>query len=106
MKRCLPGLLLSLVLALGATANDVVTSDALTNLAELPGVSGYEERVSAWLAERLERFSPQVDNLGNVTITLGAGAPHRFLVTSIDEPGYVVSAITDDGYLRVQRLPQ
>jgi endoglucanase len=27
-------------------------------------------------------------------------------VTAIDEPGYVVSEITADGYLRVQRLPQ
>ena len=24
----------------------------------------------------------------------------------MDEPGYVVSAITGDGYIRVQRLPQ
>ena len=47
-----------------------------------------------------------MDNLGDVVVTLGSGAPHRLLVTGIDEPGFVVSAITDDGYLRVQRLPQ
>ncbi|MGH9776864.1 MAG: hypothetical protein ACRD5I_00485, partial [Candidatus Acidiferrales bacterium] len=46
------------------------------------------------------------DNLGNVTVTVGSGEPHRLIVTPIDEPGYVVSAITPDGYLRVQRLPQ
>lgn len=106
MKRTLlPTLLISLSLAVPAVAQQT-TSDPLTSLAELPGVSGYEEKVTAWLAERLEAFSPEVDNLGNVVITLGAGAPHRLLVASIDEPGYVVSAITDDGFLRVQRLPQ
>jgi putative aminopeptidase FrvX len=94
------------VAPVAARRSDISTSDALTNLAELAGVSGYEEQVSAWLAERLKRFNPQVDNLGNVMITLGSGAPHRLLLTPIDEPGYVVSAITPEGYLRVQRLPQ
>lgn len=99
---------LFLFLALSATAVDEVThvSGVLQQVAEIPGVSGYEERVTAWLAERLKAHNPQVDNLGSVTVTLGAGAPHRLLVTHIDEPGYVVSAITSDGFLRVQRLPQ
>ncbi len=44
--------------------------------------------------------------MGNVTVTLGTGAPHRLLVAPMDEPGYVVSHIEDDGYLRVTRLPQ
>jgi putative aminopeptidase FrvX len=78
----------------------------LRELAELPGVSGYEEQVSQWLMTRLKEYDPHLDSLGNVTVTLGSGAPHRLLITPIDEPGYVVSAITPDGYLRVQRLPQ
>jgi putative aminopeptidase FrvX len=95
-------------LAPSAAAVDEVAhlQDALQRLAEMPAVSGCEERVSAWLASRLQPFRPQVDNLGNVTVTLGTGAPHRLLVTAVDEPGYVVSGITDDGFLQVQRLPQ
>ena len=90
MKRTLlPALLISLLLALPATAEQHRSADPLAILAELPGVSGYEEKVTAWLAEHLEASSPDVDNLGNVVITLGSGAPHRLLVTSIDEPGYV-----------------
>ena len=96
------------LLPLVSAAVDEVTHvwSVLAQLAEQPGVSGYEERVTAWLAERLKAYNPQVNNLGNVTVTLGAGAPHRLLVTHIDEPGYVVSAIPSDGFLRVQRLPQ
>ncbi len=108
MKRALSALLLSLFIVLPIAAVDEVNhvASALAQLGKLPGVSGYEERVSQWLKERLKEFDPEVDNLGNVTVTIGAGAPHRLIVTSVDEPGYVVSAITPDGYLRVQRLPQ
>jgi putative aminopeptidase FrvX len=107
-KWFLAGFFLCLWLAMPAVGVDEVAhlQDALKRLAEMPGVTGYEEQVSGWLASRLRPFRPQVDNLGNVVVTLGSGAPHRLLVTSMDEPGYVVSAITDDGYLRVQRLPQ
>ena len=48
----------------------------------------------------------KTDNAGNLIITIGSGAPRRLIVTPVDEPGYVVSEITEDGYLRVQRLPQ
>jgi putative aminopeptidase FrvX len=75
-------------------------------LAETPAVSGYEQELAAQIRDRLKSFSPRTDNLGNVYVTLGTGAPHRLIATSIDEPGYVVSAITPDGFLRVQRLPQ
>jgi putative aminopeptidase FrvX len=71
-----------------------------------PVVTGYE----AWLADeikaRLAKWKPQQDNLGNVWVTIGSGAPSRLIVAPMDEPGYIVSGITDDGYLRVQRLPQ
>lgn len=108
MKRMLPALVLVLLAAPPLSGVDEVNHlrAALRQLAETPGVSGYEERVTQWLAARLASFSPDVDNLGNVTVTIGSGAPHRLLITAIDEPGYVVSAITPDGYLRVQRLPQ
>jgi putative aminopeptidase FrvX len=75
-------------------------------LEETPAVSGYEQHLAAEIRDSIKGFSPQTDNLGNVYVTLGSGAPHRLMVTPIDQPGYVVSEITPDGYLRVQRLPQ
>jgi len=108
MKHFLLAFLLALLVTAPLAAVDEVNHVArvLQELAELPGVSGYEEQVSQWLMVRLKEYDPHLDSLGNVTVTLGSGAPHRLLVTPIDEPGYVVSAITPDGYLRVQRLPQ
>jgi len=75
-------------------------------LAEIPAVAGYEQELSSRIREQLKAFTPKTDNLGNVYVTVGSGAPHRLLVTAIDEPGYIVSGITPDGFLRVQRLPQ
>src|SRR5208282_2346893 len=71
-----------------------------------PAVSGYEKSLSEKVRAEVASFHPVVDNLGDVIVTIGSGAPHRLIVTPIDEPGFVVSGITDDGYLRLQRLPQ
>ena len=76
------------------------------NREETPAVSGYEQQLAGEIRSSIKDFSPQTDNLGNVYVTLGSGAPHRLIVTPIDQPGYVVSEITPDGYLRVLRLPQ
>ena len=73
---------------------------------ETPAVSGYEQQLAGEIRSSIKGFSPQTDNLGNVYVTLGRGVPNRLIVAPIDQPGYVVSEITPDGYLRVQRLPQ
>ena len=78
----------------------------LKEFVETPSVSGYEDQLSEKIRAKLAAFHPVVDNLGDVIVTIGSGAPHRLIVTPIDEPGFVVSGITPDGYLRLQRLPQ
>src|SRR5271170_6402140 len=78
----------------------------LKQLVDTPGVSGYENQLADKIRDNLKDLHPTTDNLGDVIINIGSGAPHRLLVTPIDEPGFVVSEITSDGYLRVQRLPQ
>lgn len=79
------------------------------NLAEFvatPAVSGYESQLGEKIRARIANLRPAIDNLGDITVTMGSGGPRRLIVTPIDEPGLVVSGITDDGYIRVQRLPQ
>ncbi|HEY0703996.1 MAG TPA: M20/M25/M40 family metallo-hydrolase [Candidatus Acidoferrales bacterium] len=80
--------------------------DTLKQVVEIPAVSGYEGELSNKIKSDLESLHPTIDNLGDVIVTIGSGAPNRLVVTPIDEPGFVVSEITPDGYLRVQRLPQ
>jgi putative aminopeptidase FrvX len=80
--------------------------DDLKDFVATPAISGYESQLAEKIRANLTGFHPTVDNLGNVIVTIGNGSPHRLIVTPIDEPGFVTSGITDDGYLRVQRLPQ
>lgn len=78
----------------------------LKEFVEAPAISGYEGELVEKIQSKLGSFHPVVDNLGDVLVTVGSGSPRRLIVAPIDEPGFVVSTITDDGYLRVQRLPQ
>jgi len=41
------------------------------------------------------------DRLGNLVITIGQGTPKKLFTVPLDEPGYVISQIQDDGYLKV-----
>ncbi len=76
-------------------------------LSRIVAVSGYEQALSAAIAHQLQGqgLHPRTDNMYDVWVTVGSGAPHRLIVAAIDQPGYVVGAINAQGYLRVQRLP-
>jgi putative aminopeptidase FrvX len=91
-----------------ASAQNIAGSliEDLRELTETPAVSGYEQELSRKIAARVKTFSPKIDPMGNVTVTLGKGSPHTLIVAPMDEPGYVVSNITSQGYLQLQRLPQ
>jgi putative aminopeptidase len=75
-------------------------------LGTTPAVSGYEQQLVEEIRSQLGGLPAKTDNMGNLLVTIGSGSPQRLIVTPLDEPGYVVSGITPDGYLRVQRLPQ
>jgi putative aminopeptidase FrvX len=85
---------------------DLVSGSVLSRMVATPGVSGYESELGKEIAKQLAALHPTTDNLGDVIVKIGNGAPNRLIVAPIDEPGFVVSEITADGYLRVQRLPQ
>jgi putative aminopeptidase FrvX len=79
---------------------------SLKSFVATPAISGYENELAEKIRAEIVPFHPKTDNLGDLIVTIGSGAPNRLLITPIDEPGFVVSGIADDGYLRVQRLPQ
>ncbi len=95
----------ALVLAAGLSVA-AQTDHKSENRGEVSAVTGHEQTTTAELLERLNASHPKTDNLGNVWVEFGSGSPHTLLVTAADGPGYVVSGITEGGFLRVQRLPQ
>ena len=80
----------------------------LTDLMAIPGLSGHEDRVRHAIAERLtaEGIESRSDRMGNLIATLkGAeGAPSVMLFTHMDQLGFIVRKIEDDGLIRVERM--
>ena len=98
--------LVSCSLALFAQAVPGSLSSDLKQYVETPAIPGYEDPLVSMIAAQLAAFHPRKDAMGDVLVQVGSGAPHRLIVAPMDEPGFVVSQITEEGYLRVQRLPQ
>lgn len=42
------------------------------------------------------------DQLGNLILRKGSGSPRRVIACALDRPGFAVTEITDDGYLRLR----
>lgn len=83
------------------------TLQLLQELAEAPGVPGQEEAVRAVMRRHLEPLGEVLsDNLGSV---IGrkegpAGGPRVMIAGHLDEIGFMVTRITDEGYLKFQTL--
>src|SRR5882762_8395798 len=68
------------------------------------GPHGFLKEASTCRIERLDGLPVVEDTLGNLTVKLGSGRPRRLLACALDEAGYVVSHIREDGYLRLSRV--
>lgn len=44
------------------------------------------------------------DQLGNLILRKGSGSPRRVVACALDRPGFAVTEITDDGYLRLREV--
>jgi putative aminopeptidase FrvX len=75
-------------------------------LTAIAAPSGNEDRMIARVRSELRAYGlePEVDSIGNVTVTLGSGSPSLLLFAHLDQLGLVVRAIEADGFLRVERL--
>ncbi len=64
-------------------------------------VTGREEEAVQFVKSLFAEGALKKDNLGNLILTIGSGSPKRLLAAPLDEPGYLVSAIQENGYLRI-----
>src|SRR5690242_4384781 len=92
---------LSMLLAPVARAQESLTyARALTTWIALPATPGFEDQALGRIESATRGFSR--DAQGNLVRRMGSGSPRRVLACGIDEVGYAVSEITEEGYLRVQ----
>ncbi len=72
----------------------------LRQLTESYGVSGHEAAVRETVIHLLPSWaSPRIDSAGNIRIRYGHGQPLIVFVAHLDEIGFEVTAIRDDGQL-------
>ncbi|HVS12391.1 MAG TPA: M20/M25/M40 family metallo-hydrolase [Thermoanaerobaculia bacterium] len=79
-------------------------ADELVALLSTPRVVGREGAAAGLVAQRLGDLPVERDRLGSLVLLVGAGPPRRLLAAPLDEPGYAVSRIQEDGYLRLVPL--
>lgn len=80
----------------------------LIDLMLIPGLSGHEDRVRRRIADVMPTFSspPRTDRLGNLIVTVPGDpdAPSVMVFTHMDQLGFFVRRIEDDGLIRVERM--
>ena len=82
------------------------TLDLFKTLTELPGAPGNEHAVRAFMRQELAKVSDEViqDNLGSIFgVKNGSEDGPRIMVAGhMDEVGFIVTSITDNGMIRFQ----
>ncbi|WP_299866515.1 M20/M25/M40 family metallo-hydrolase [uncultured Roseobacter sp.] len=75
-------------------------------LMQVPGLSGHEDRVRRAIATRLDAMghTAQTDVLGNLWVTVEGAGPAVMLFTHMDQLGFILRKIEDNGLLRLERL--
>lgn len=90
-----------------AAAGPIRAQEPLADLAgRLAGMSapvGYEAAMADSIAAMLP--GARRDRAGNVILRPASGGARRLVACPLDEPGWVVGGVREDGYLTVRRLP-
>lgn len=78
----------------------------LKNITAIPGPSGREEAVGAYVKECMLAYTKDVwqDALGNTMGKMGKEGPVVFVCAHMDEIGLLVMGIEDNGFLRISNV--
>ena len=80
--------------------NGVHTADVLHNWIALDAPPGWEHLATDQIMRAMPGWKRDV--LGNLVLRKGSGSPRRVVACGLDRPGFAVTEITDDGYLRLR----
>ena len=80
----------------------------IKDLCLIPGLSGYEDNVRKYLENQLNesKLQNKTDVLGNLICTLPGDKelPSVMLFAHMDQLGFIIKKIEDNGFIRVERL--
>lgn len=79
--------------------------DLLNQLTLTPGLPGREQRVAGLIQENISSpWQVNMDSLGNIIAHLPGKGKSILLIAHMDEVGLIVQRITQDGFLKVERM--
>lgn len=84
-----------------STSPDDRIAETISRWISLPAPAGAEDIAAPRLRSALPGFTR--DAVGNLIRRVGSGSPRRVVACALDVSSYVVSEITDDGYIRLHR---
>ena len=78
----------------------------LIDLMMLPGLSGHEKKVCNYISQRLKELglNPKTDVMGNLWVSFPGEGPSVMLFTHMDQIGFVVRKIEENGFIKIERL--
>ena len=86
----------------------MIDINLLSTICELPGAPGFEQKVRAFVMEQMDGVADEVrtDAMGNViAIKRGKSSDKKVMLAShMDEIGFMVTHIDDDGFVRFHTL--
>ncbi len=95
-------------MAISMTAMAGMENDFLSKLTEAPGASGFEKPVRQLLQKQWQPFMQtlNVDGMGNLLAQVKnrSQGPKLLMLSHMDEVGFMVESITEDGFLKVLPL--
>ena len=101
MKKAILLLLLPFQLLAQSGHQPQALLSVIQSFAETSAVTGREQEAAAYIKALFEKGICKEDRLGNLVLTIGSGLPKRLFAAPLDEPGYVISQIQADGFLRI-----
>ncbi|ASA77397.1 M42 family metallopeptidase [Thermococcus sp. 5-4] len=79
--------------------------EELREITQIPGISGYEERVREKIKEWIEPYADYtVDTIGNLIVELGEGELKGIFMAHMDEIGLLITGIRPDGKLTFRKI--
>ena len=92
----------SIDLNIGGSSMDQKELQFLKEITDLQGTSGNEDVVRKYLKEKYVDVADTIetDGMGSLMAILGNQGPRIMAVGHMDEVGFMVRAITEDGYIK------
>ena len=88
-------------LTLNAQSKDTELLSLVQAFSKTSAVTGREDEAKRFVQSLFKEGTFKQDRLGNLVLTIGGGYPRRLFAVPLDEPGYVISSIQENGYLRI-----